>query len=441
MSRRTVLRGAGGVALSLPLLDAMAPRRAHAAAGPRRMAVMFQPNGTIASAWRPTGGETDFVLSPILKPLEPYRNDILVIRGLNQMGLSGSCNHAAGTVGLLTGRPNHAPNIKGWGTGISVDQYVAAKIGSATRFPSLELSVSSDIYPGGPDDKSRICFRGPDQPVPPEQSPYKLFTRLFGDGTADNATLMRLTRKRKSILDFVLDQVKGMQQKVGSEDARRLDWHATAVRDIEKQLADLSKSSPACAPPVLGPPVRIGQPGGAGLDAAFQPVGKLQMDMMFTAFVCDLTRVATLQWSTGGGIQIFTWLGHKANHHGLGHEPDSNTEAMAQLVQINVWFAEQFAYLVGKMKAVREGEGTMLDNTALLWGNELAKGNSHALNDAAFVLAGRGGGYFKTGRYLQVSGKVPHNNLLVSMMNAMGLPDTTFGQADWCTGPLRELMG
>ncbi len=438
LSRRTALR-AGGFALALPFLDAMTPRRAYAAPGPKRFITYFTENGQYPPGWEPVGGETDFALSPVLKPFEPFRTQLTVLKGVDIMGNSGTCNHTAGTAGLLTGRPNFvAPAKSGKGSGISIDQYIAAKLGTATRFPSLELSVSSELY-GQPG--SRISFRGLNQPVPPEQNPYRLFARIFGDGNTGPDALLKLQRKRKSILDLVGARLKRMQGALGKEDAQRLEWHGNAVREIEAQLARLAPAGVACVTPDLGKPVPVAQTIGYGVESNMPLVTTIQLDMLFTALACDMTRVAT--FIPGGNNHYFTWLGHPAtgmtNHHGLSHEGDSNADATKKLVEINTWYAQQLAYLVDKMKGLREGSGTMLDNAVVLWGNQLARGNSHSLNDAPFFLLGGAGGYFKTGRFLQYQGKMPHNNLLVSILNAMGLPDTTFGQADWCTGPLPNL--
>jgi hypothetical protein len=438
LARRTVLRG-GGFAVALPFLDAMTPRRAQAGdAAPRRFVTYFTQNGMYPPGWEPTGGETDFALSPVLQPFAPFRSHLTVLKGLDIMGNSGTCNHTAGTVGLLTGRPNFttaAPMSSG--TGISLDQYLAQKIGTLTRFPSLELAVSYDLY--GVTGK-RLSYRGPNQPVPPEANPYKLFARLFGSGNAGTDALVRLQRKRVSILDFVSGQIARMQKRLGAQDAQRLEWHASAIREIEAQLARLPQTGAACAAPDLGPPIPVANLMGYGMDPSFVPITKLQLDLLFAALACDMTRVAT--FIAGGGEHYFYWLGdefRKKHHHDLSHEGDSNTDATTKITQINTWYAQQVAYLVGKMAAFREGAGTMLDNVVLLWGNQLARGNSHSLTDAPFFLLGKAGGSFKTGRFLPYQGKVPHNNLLVSILNAMGIPDTTFGQPDWCTGPLREL--
>lgn len=441
LSRRAVLRG-GGFTLALPMLEAMAPRRARATPAPKRFITFFHENGMYPPSWEPpSGGETDFALSPVLKQFEPFRSQLLVLKGLDLMGSSGSDNHMAGSAGLLTGRPNFvAPAKSGKGMGPSLDQYIAGKLGSATRFPSLQLA--------GLDSGYHITFAGADQPIPPEVNPFKLFTRIFGDGAAAGTgtnmdALLRLQHKRKSIFDFVNGRIKRMQARLGAEDAKRLEWHATSVREIETQLAKLGQAGAGCTVPDLGPKFDIGQPPQYGVYPNFVKHAKLQLDMMFTVLVCDLSRVMT--YELGAINSCFFWLGHsttaKDQHHGLSHEPDSNQDATKKLTDIAVWYAQQIAYLAGKMNAVNEGSGTMLDNSLVLWGNQLARGNSHSLTDAAFILLGRAGGAFKTGRYLRYDGKVPHNNLLVSIANGMGLPETTFGQADWCTGPLKNLQG
>jgi hypothetical protein len=437
LDRRAVLRG-GGAAVALPLLEAMLPRRAHAqAAPPRRFVPWFTANGTIMKNWAPTGTETAFTLAPILAPLEKWKQKLIVIQGVDQQGGGAGDGHQNGMAGWLTGQPTNAGPFKGgcgqnggWANGVSADQLIASTIGKTTKFKSLELAVQA----GSATNWSRMCYAGPDMPVPPEENPQNLFNRVFADLNANPVEIDRTRVRRKTILDAVMGQFSYIKGKLGGEDGRKIDAHFQAVRDIESRLSVLGGGPGAsCSKPVLG-----ATPNPTGNDS-FPAAGKLQMDLLVMALACDLTRVASLQWSRAVSPTRFTWLQITRGHHDISHDGDSNTTSVDQLTQINRWYAEQLGYLIGKMDAIQEVDGTLLDNSLVLWGNELAKGNAHSRTDAAYLLAGSAGGYFKTGRYLSYTGTVPHNNLLVSCVNALGVPATTFGKPEWCTGPLARL--
>ena len=441
LSRRAALGGLGSLA-ALPLLDAMFPGRARAAGGPapaypRRFVVFFSSCGTIASSWAPTGGERDFQLSPILAPLEPFRDDIVVIQGVDQQGGGAGAGHQAGMGGVLTGNGlNPGPfgagggNTSGWASSLSVDQRIANAIGNDTAFKSVELGVQV----GPADNLGRMCYAGSNRPIPPQDNPYRAFDRVFADLTRDPAELARMRAHRLSVLDRVAGRFNRLSARLGAADRQKMEAHLGSIRDIEARLAVVPAPRAACQIPALD----------AGLDLAandsFPRIGQLQMDLLVMALACDLTRVASLQWSRSASPVRFTWLHIDELHHDLSHHGDNDTDAVDKLTRINRWYAEQFAYLIGRLKQIPEGEGTLLDNTVVLWCNELAKGNLHNLVDAPYVLAGRAGGALATGRSLRYDGRVPHNNLLLSLIHAMGLDDSSFGNPDWCTGPLAGLL-
>jgi hypothetical protein len=436
--RRTFLRAAGGV-VALPLLEAMRPTTARAAALAKRFVVMFSPNGTIFQNWVPTGGETDFVLSPILQPLEAFRSDLVVVSGLFQQG-GGGDGHQNGIGGMLTGQSlNPGPfqggansGTSGWAGGISVDQRIAAAIGGTTRLRSLELGVQVVSA----DNWSRMSFLGSDRPLPPEESPLSAYTRLFADAATSPEELARLRARRRSVLDAVKVQFDAVQTRVGASDRARLDAHATSIREIENRLDAQAASVVTCKAP--GAPLL---PAGPSTNDSFPAMGTLQMDLLALALTCDLTRVASLQWSRSTSQVRFTWLGIREGHHEISHLADDDTAAVAKLTQINNWYAKQFAYLVGKLADAREVDGSrLLDSSLLLWCNELGKGNEHSRMQAPYVLAGGAGGALRTGRFLTYTGDPPHNDLLVSLCQAMDVPATTFGKAEWCRGPLPGLL-
>lgn len=437
IDRRTVLRGAGTVALALPWLEGMArPAGAQAAGAPKRFVVCFSPNGNIRDNWLPTGTETDFKLGRILMPLDEHKKDIVVIDGLDQMQGGAGDNHMKGMGGMLTGMPLNPgpwnPGNGGWANGISVDQEIANKIGAGTKFRSLELGVMAGLggVPGGNPVSvwTRMCYAGANMPLHPENSPSKAFSRVFGelDVGASQAESTRLRARRRSIIDATREAYSSFLTTLGGDDKKRLDSHLSAIREIEAGLGD---GAPAA---VAG----CQKPAGISDAGGFAAVGKAQMDIMVRALACDVTRVASLQWSHSvGGLPI---PGVTGEHHDLSHADDGNLAAKEQLTLTNIWYAQQFAYLLARMKEVPEAGGTMLDNSLVIMVNELGKGNNHLGINALYVLAGRAGGTFKTGRFLTYP-RTPHPNLLVSILNIMGVPATTFGQASWCTGPLPRL--
>jgi hypothetical protein len=423
--RRRFLRGLAGGALALPLLDALTSRPARAVAHPKRLVVFFSANGTIDTAWRPTGGEADFVLGEILAPLDPHRADLTILGGIDAESSyhgPGDNSHWNGMGHMLTG--TELVSLGGGvftGGGISVDQHIAQQVGAATKLASLELAVEASPSTVS----SRLSYLGAAQPVPPEADPQQVFHRLFGGPSPE------LRAQRKSVLDAVSDDLGALQQRLGKDDQHKLDAHLTAVRDVEKRL--FIAPSPACGSIELG-----------RFDLADLPaIGKEQMDLLVLALACDLTRVVTLQWSQAVSMTRMTWLGIPEPHHTLSHFPVDDAVAQAKLVQINRWYATQFAYLLKAMKSVPEGDGTLLDHSVVLWCNELGEGSTHSRRNVPYVLAGSADGHLKTGRYLNFQGsKKPwHNDLLVSLCQAMDVNDTTFGNPAYCHGAIAALLG
>jgi len=435
LNRRTLLGGAAGTAIALPWLEAFAPRRALAqSARPRRFIVVFTPNGRLPS-WTPAGTERDFTLSPILAPLAPHQDDLVVIRGLYQQGAGGD-GHQNGMGGVLTGaKLNSGPfggtgtAPAGWASGPSVDQRIAEALGGSTKLRSLELGVQV----GAADNWGRMAYRASNQPLPPEDDPAAVYARVFEDLHTDRAELTRLRKRRQSILDTVAGEYQRVASSVGATDRHRLEAHLDAVRDVELRLTRVGQvAGGACADPV---------PGVVEKDAndAFPDVGALQTDLLVMALACDITRVASLQWSRSVSQTRFTWLGIADGHHDLSHLGDDDALAVDKLTRIDTWYTEQLASLIAKLKAVPDGDGSLFDSTLILFCNELAKGNTHSRKDAGYVLAGGASAAIETGRFLHYDGDIPHNNLLVSLLQSFGLPDETFGEPEWCDGPLTGL--
>lgn len=449
LHRRTFLRGAGGVAVALPFLDAMAggPKAAEA---PPRFLVFFSANGTIEDKWNPVGTEDDFLLDDpsdpgrILSPLEAYKEQLLVLRGIDAASRDsgpGGNGHDMGMGHMLTcadlvvgpsgvGEFSHLPD--GSAGGPSIDQVIADEIGGDTAFRSLEFGVRA-LLDTARQVTSRMCYRGPFEVLPPENDPASAFDALFTDLGADPGELAQLRARRHSVLDRVTDDFNQLNAKVGASDRIKLDAHLSAIREIEQSLDAEAGALIGCAEPEI---MGMGDPLS---NDNFPAVGRQQMDLMSMALACDLTRVSSLQWSTAQSGIRFSWLGQSNSHHGTSHEADNDPAAAAELVEINRWYAEQFAYLLGKLEEQQEGEGTLLDNTVVLWCNEQGNGDRHTKEEIPYVLAGNHQGRIRTGRYMQY-GEATHNDLYITIANALGVDINTFGNPAFVNGPLGGIL-
>jgi hypothetical protein len=446
ISRRTLLRGAGGIAIGLPFLEIMS-RTDRAQAGsstiPQRLVVFFTPNGNIRENWKPTGTETDFTLSTILAPLAPFQKNLVVLDGVdNEAAKHGvGDDHMRGMGTMLTGTELLPGTTQGGccepaglAGGISVDQSIAQKIGATTKFKSVELGVqakSSGTVWG------YTSYSGSNQPLPPENNPANVFSRVFADVGADQSALARIAAERRSVLDAVSASYSSLSPKLGATDKQKLDLHLSQIRDLETRLTATSDVGASCAKPAA-PTLQYNN------NDKFPDVGKLQMDLMVMALACDLTRVATIQWENSVGGTRFSWLGMDRGHHDMSHDGDDNADTVSKLTQINVWYSQQLYYLMNAMSLIKEGTGTMLDHTLIFWVNELSRGNVHSHPNMPFVLAGGTAAApqpITMGRFLQYpdSPTVKHNDLMVSLLNIFGIPDKTFGNPAYCSGPLAKL--
>ncbi len=438
ISRRTLLKAAGGALVALPLAHAF---RARAGDGqfPQRLVLVYNPNGSVPDEfWPDATSETDFTLKAILKPLQAFKDRLTLLRGVDlsvtSVGPGGP--HQRGVGALYTGRELEEGtfvggdgSLAGWATGISVDQQLAQGIGPGTALNSLELGVRATEA----EVRSRISYAGAAKPLPPQNDPTDVYNRLFADLSGNPDELLVLRAQRKSVLDAVHTQFSALGDRVGAEDAKKLEQHAELVRDVERRLDVTIQPSEGCtkppAPPALGPDDENDMP----------DITQLQLDMLAMAFACDITRIASVQFSNAINDIRFPWLDSMDGGHNLSHMGPSNEAARGQLIDRNAWHAEQLAYFMQRLDAIPEGDGSVLDNTLIVWGNEISVGNTHSLDEIPFLLAGSAGGAIKTGRYLQYD-HAPHNNLLVAILNAFGVETDTFGNPDFCTGPLTGLL-
>jgi hypothetical protein len=368
---------------------------------------------------------------------------MLVLKGVdmistvsNQLGTTTSKPggpHMKGPGAMLTGGSLLAGSFQGAGgpagyaDRISVDQFIANRIGTGTPFPSLEFGVR--VIGGEP--LNTISYSGANQPNVPIYDPVQMYARMFANSTLSSTQLTTLLSERKSVLDFLQSDISALESRLSGNDQTRLDAHLTGVRTMEQQLSNsVATCAAPSAPPALDPNDM----------ANFPAIGKLQMDMMLLAHSCGMTHVSTFMWANADSWQYYPFAGVNEEHHGTSHCSDSDSVNVENLVLINIWQAQQVAYMLDQLSTTLESDGsTMLDNTVLLWGNELGVGNTHDYRNIPWMLAGGAGGYLNSGRYLQFA-DVPHNNLLVSICNAMGFSDvTTFGIPGVCTGPLPGL--
>jgi hypothetical protein len=449
LSRRALLRGAGGIAIGLPFLEIMSSSgraSAQAAPIPQRFVVFFSPNGSIRENWTPTGSETDFQLSTILAPLEPYKQKIVVLDGLVNEGAKHGPgdDHMRGMGAMLTSIELQPGTTQGGccepaglAGGISIDQKIANSIGTSTKFKSVEFGVqakSSGTVWG------YTAYSDAGQALPPENNPGAVFSRVFSEIGQDQGTAQRLIAERKSVLDAVSASYSSLSPKLGASDKQKLDQHFAQIRDLEKRLTTTNGVGANCVKPLSPDPAFDYKS-----NDQFPAVGKIQMDLLVMALACDLTRVASIQWENSVGGTRFTWLGMDRGHHDMSHDGDDNTDTVDKLTQINVWYSQQLVYLMDAMAKVPEGTGTMLDHTLILWCNELGRGNVHSHTGMPFMLAGGADAAahaLKMGRFLKFAdgdSGAKSSNLLVSLLNVFGLPDTTFGNPDYCTGPLSGL--
>jgi hypothetical protein len=317
----------------------------------------------------------------------------------------------------------------GWGGGISLDQYLGNHIGQTTRFPSLEFGVQVQLA----NASARVSYRGPGQPVPPEDDPYQGYKRIFSDLGSDPEALARLRAERHTVLDAVGGDYDRLSKRLGSSDKQKVDAHLEAIREIEKRLDAPGVIGGACNPIEQGAPVEPLE------NDNYPQIAKLQLDMLAMSLICDLTRVASIQWTTVQAGKVFSWLGHTDPHHSLSHSSESDTTRQQMLIDIGNWHAQQLAYLCQKLDSVPEGDGTVLDNTVILWCTDIAMGSSHARKDMPYVMVGGAGGALKTGRHLKYAGAW-HNDLLIAIAHAMDVPVATFGNPAYCKGPLSGLL-
>jgi hypothetical protein len=478
LDRRTVLRGAGGLALGLPFLNAMAPLRRATAAGeaaPQRVVVWFTPVGTVLGAWRPSGLGESYTTSRILAPLDtptlrPRLSILSGIRSPSAEKLNGN-GHAKGMSSMLTGRP--FTEVKqtqfgdtGWGGGISIDQLLAQRLVQPGQLASIEAGILTRS--GG--TSRYMSYSGPGQAniVPAEPDPRKIFARAFSNNPGAGASLAELeaaAQQRRSVLDTVMLDFQRLSGKLGSEDQVRLDKHLALVRDLEQRIQVGGACNAPTAPAFNDDQVR-------SLDL-LPELGRTQMDLVATALACDVTRVATLQWSGGESefgfrdilpqapwdqlscpSSVDSCSDNQPNsaHHVMSHIapatsggiPSNMSEpqkvSLDCLIEMYIWYSQQLAYFAQKLADTPDVDGrSVLDNTIIVCATEIAEGPTHAYTDIPYLLIG-GTGRIKPGHF-NFDNQHSQNNLFVTVAQALGLSDVTqFGDPEFSTGTIGDLL-
>lgn len=427
LSRRLFLRGAGGVAIGLPPMAAMfnATGTAYAATKaeiPTRFALWFNGNGVVEKYWIPAETGANFTFTPCLTPLAQFRDKIHIVTGLDNPAarLPGPGNdHHRSMAALMSGT-----QFTGRGSGgASIDQAIAARIGGETRFRSLEIGVSQESF--GESIQRNMSWAGYDRALPPEMLPNKLFDRLFG--ARDAGWIAR----KKSVLDAVQEDAAGLKKALGQEDKTRLEDHLSSIRDVERAIASL--------PPAYR---QLDPPEAEGDMKDWPRIAKLQSDLLAHAFASGQTRVASYMLTKCQGLARFPWLGYTAaRHHDYTHRDGKSPGGDAPdgqriMRDICKWHVEEFAYLLGKLQSIREGDGTLLDRTSLVFIHEHAEANDHKNNGYSLIVAG-GAGKLRGGLHTRTTGTV--SDLYLAVANkAMGAGLATFPSA---TRELPELFG
>ena len=443
LSRRTILRGIGA-GVALPMLDAMIPSTALASSvtadAPRRMAFLFVPNGVNLSKWTPTRLNYNYDLPQTLQPLARIRNEVSVLSGLThdkgRANSDGAGDHARSAGVFLTAAQPKKVSGGDIRAGISVDQVAAKQVGKATRFASLELSCEKGRNSGNCDSgyscaySHNISWASETTPMAQEVDPRLVFERLFADvkSQADREALAERNELRKSLLDYVRTDAAHLQKQLGQTDRRKMDEYLTAVREIERriQMAEVEASKTN--------DLNFEKPEGIPKDYASHV--RLMTDMMVLAFQTDSTRIATCMFGRAGSNRSYREIEVPDGHHDLSHH-GGNTEKLEKIARINRLHVEQFAYFLERLKSIPEGEGTLLDNSMIMYGSGLSDGNRHNNEDLPILLAGRGGGTLEPGRHIEFRRETPLANLFLSMLDRMGVDAERFGDS---TGRLPFLV-
>jgi hypothetical protein len=439
LSRRTVLRGAG-TAIALPFLDAMLPAFATTTPEPIRMVYAYAPNGMIANDWTPTTTGADFEFQRIMKPLEKFRSDVLVLSGLSAHDVGSSMgdgpgDHSRAVASYLTGVRVKKTSGADFHAGISTDQVAANALGAKTRFPSMEVTCEDCSSVGECDSYScayqTISFKSATQPLPPQMNPRLMFERLFGDMDLSASPAQRKNQAlyRRSILDMTLQDTQSLKKDLGPTDQRKLDEYLTSVREMETRLNKTDDDSLQQLPAGIGKP--------SGIPANYAEHARLMYDLITIAFQTDMTRVATFMLAREGSVRPYPEIGVPEAHHSISHH-GGDPALIEKLTQIETYHMQQFAYFVEKMKNTQDGSGSLLDHSAIVYGAPISDPNRHDHDHCPTLLVGNAGGQIKTGRHVALTQGTPVSNLHLTMLEMVGAHTDHLGNSN---GKLDFLTG
>lgn len=437
IDRRTVLKGFGAT-LALPFLESMMPSGVFAASAPKspiRTAFIFVPNGVNMEHWVPVGAE----YPSTLKPLESLKNYINIMSGLTQKNAfalgDGAGDHARSASAWLTGchpRKTSGANIK---VGVSIDQILAKELGDKTRFGSLELGCERGGLAGDCDSgyscaySNSISWRTESTPVAKEVNPRLVFERLFQSEDINETQQSRIERlaENKSILDFVMEDAKLLNKKLGTTDKMKLDEYMTGIREIERRISFVENQSKAN---------NIQQFSNIDIPSDYGEHIRLMGDLMVLAFQTDTTRVSTFMFANEGSNRSYKSIGVSDGHHEMSHH-QRNPEKLEALRKINTFHTAQLAYILNKMNSVSEGDKTLLENSMVLYGAGICDGDRHNHDDLPLLMAGKAGGKISSGKHLKFNNGTPMSNLFLSMADKLGVPQENIGDS---TGKLDQLI-
>src|SRR5579859_7171599 len=428
ISRRTLLRGLGA-AVAVPWLESMTPAFARASESfPTRLGFIYTPNGKNMDDWTPKAEGADYELPAILQPLKELRSEFSVLTGLTADKArphgDGGGDHARALAAFLTGAQPRKTDGSDIRAGVSVDQAAAAAIGDQTRLSSLEIGCEAGAMAGNCDSgyscvySSTMSWKSATQPLPKEVNPKSVFDRLFGGGSA--AERAKARARRQGVIDLVREDYKDLSGKVSKQDQRKLDEYMTSIHDIEQRLER------ALHLPEVKVPEGVQKP--SGIPASVEEHIKLMGDLLVLSFQTDVTRVATFVVANEGSNKPYAFIGVPEGHHDLSHHGNSQ-EKKSKIAKINTFHVAQLAYILGRLKAVKEGDGTLLDHCMIAYGSGNSDGNAHNHDNLPVLLAGRGGGSIQQGRHLRFPKETPINNLWLALLGRMGVKLPSLGDS------------
>ncbi len=427
ISRRTVLRGIG-VSLALPLLDGMIPAFAgvgNAVASPvRRLGVVYVPNGMMMPSWTPQTEGAGFEFMRIVKSLEPFRDNVLMVSGLK--GVPGNGAHAGASTRFLTDVGSKLAENSDIQAGISMDQYAAKELGQYTELASLELALEGRDFAGSCDIglscayTNTISWRSPTTPLPMENNPRVVFERLFGDsGTTDSAARLARIKTDRSILDSVAEKTADLGRRLGARDRGKLGEYLEAIRDIERRIQKAEEQSARELPAVDQP---------AGVPGRYDDHAKLMFDIQVLAYQADLTRIITFMMGREISGRTYPEIGVFDAHHPTSHHQNDPVKIEA-VTKINMFHASLFAYYLEKLRSTPDGDSSLLDHMMIIYGAGMSDSNAHSPNTLPILLAGGGAGQLKGGRHLRYSEDTPLANLHLALLDKLGAHIDTIGNS------------